>query len=87
MYDSFKIIDDAEILEGIVGGIGTLCTFILFRHILNFKKKSGIILGLSFLTTWILRKIVMNIYNNIKKIYKINNKIYNIKTNTTYINT
>ena len=79
MYNnSFKIIDDSEILEGIVGGIGTLCTFILFRHILNFKKKSGIILGLSFLTTWLLRKIVMNIYNNIKNVYKINDKIYKL---------
>lgn len=61
-----EYITDIQYFEGFVGAFGTIVSFVFFRRILSLKNMS-IIVGLSFLMTWILRKILMNIYIKLKK--------------------
>ena len=60
-----EYITDVQYFEGFIGAFGTIFTFIFFRRILKLKNMS-IIVGLSFMTTWILRKSLMNIYKKLQ---------------------
>ena len=60
-----KLITDVQYFEGFVGAFGTIFAFIFFRRILKLKNMS-IVVGLSFLTSWIVRKVSMNIYKELK---------------------
>ena len=63
MYSEFlnEYITDVQYFEGFVGAFGTILSFIYFRRVLKLKNMS-VVVGLSFLTTWILRKSLMNVY-------------------------
>jgi phosphatidylserine synthase len=76
-----EYITDIQYFEGFVGGFGSLFSFIFFQKVLKLQNISSIV-GLSFLTTWILRKVLMNIYIKLKN--KKANK-YNIKSVNLYI--
>ena len=60
---------DAQLIEGFAGAFGQIISYHFFNDIVfknNDLKNLNIVLGLSFLTTWIIRKIFMNIYVNSK---------------------
>ena len=60
-----KFITDVQYFEGFVGAFGTIFAFVFFRRILKLKNMS-IVVGLSFLTSWIVSKVSMNIYKELK---------------------
>lgn len=76
MYSEFlnEYITDVQYFEGFVGAFGTILSFIYFRRVLKLKNMS-VIVGLSFLMTWILRKVLMNIY---VKLRNDNENKYNV---------
>ena len=76
MYSEFlnEYITDVQYFEGFVGAFGTILSFIYFRRVLKLKNMS-VVVGLSFLTTWILRKSLMNVY---VKLRNDNENKYNV---------
>lgn len=76
MYSDFlnEYITDVQYFEGFIGAFGTILSFIYFRRVLKLKNMS-VIVGLSFLMTWILRKVLMNIY---VKLRNDNENKYNV---------
>lgn len=76
MYSEFlnEYITDVQYFEGFIGAFGTILSFIYFRRVLKLKNMS-VIVGLSFLMTWILRKVLMNIY---VKLRNDNENKYNV---------
>lgn len=76
MYSEFlnEYITDVQYFEGFVGAFGTILSFIYFRRVLKLKNMS-VVIGLSFLMTWILRKSLMNVY---VKLRNDNENKYNI---------
>lgn len=80
MYSDYinEYITDVQYFEGFVGAFGTILSFVYFRQILKLKNMS-VVVGLSFLMTWILRKFLMNIYLKLRndKVNKYNVKIMN----------
>ena len=83
-----EYITDVQYFEGFVGAFGTILSFTFFQRILKLKNMS-VIIGLSFLMTWILRKVLMNIYNKIDKEntnkYNLSIGNYNVKGINMYI--
>lgn len=77
MYSEFlnEYITDVQYFEGFVGAFGTILSFIYFRRVLKLKNMS-VVVGLSFLMTWILRKLLMNLYvklrNDSENKYNVN---------------
>jgi hypothetical protein len=77
MYSEFvnEYITDVQYFEGFVGAFGTILSFIFFRRVLKLKNMS-VVVGLSFLMTWILRKLLMNLYvklrNDSENKYNVN---------------
>jgi hypothetical protein len=59
------LIDDTQIIEGIIGGLGTGFSSLLFKHYLKINMFLAIILA--WMLTWFLRKIFINFYNEYKK--------------------
>lgn len=76
MYSEFlnEYITDVQYFEGFVGAFGTILSFIYFRRVLKLKNMS-VVVGLSFLMTWILRKSLMNVY---VKLRNDNENKYNV---------
>ena len=76
MYSEFlnEYITDVQYFEGFIGAFGTILSFIYFRRVLKLKNMS-VVVGLSFLMTWILRKSLMNIY---VKLRNDNENKYNV---------
>jgi hypothetical protein len=77
MYSEFvnEYITDVQYFEGFIGAFGTILSFIFFRRVLKLKNMS-VVVGLSFLMTWILRKLLMNLYvklrNDSENKYNVN---------------
>ena len=63
MYSEYlnEYITDVQYFEGFIGAFGTILSFTYFRRVLKLNNMS-VVVGLSFLMTWILRKSLMNIY-------------------------
>lgn len=76
MYSEFlnEYITDVQYFEGFIGAFGTILSFIYFRRVLKLKNMS-VVVGLSFLMTWILRKSLMNVY---VKLRNDNENKYNV---------
>ena len=76
MYSEFlnEYITDVQYFEGFIGAFGTILSFIYFRRVLKLKNIS-VVVGLSFLMTWILRKSLMNVY---VKLRNDNENKYNV---------
>jgi hypothetical protein len=83
-----EYITDVQYFEGFIGAFGTIISFIFFHRVLKLKNMS-VIVGLSFLITWILRKILMNVYvklrNGNENKYNINIMNNEIKGVNLYI--
>lgn len=83
-----EYITDVQYFEGFVGAFGTIISFTFFQRILKLNNMS-VIIGLSFLMTWILRKVLMNIYTKIDKEntnkYNLSIGNYNVKGINMYI--
>jgi hypothetical protein len=60
------LIHDREYFEGFVGAFGTILSFYVFRQLFDVDDNLGILLGLTFITTWLIRKMGMNIYTHMK---------------------
>lgn len=77
MYSEFlnEYITDVQYFEGFIGAFGTILSFIYFRRVLKLRNMS-VVVGLSFLMTWILRKSLMNLYiklrNDTENKYNVN---------------
>lgn len=70
------IINNEEIIEGIVASIFFPITILFFK---NFEKDAFIKYSiLSWFTTWVLRKMAVNIYKVFVKKYKFKNYYYSI---------
>ena len=76
-----EYITDVQYFEGFIGAFGTIISFVFFRRVLSIKNMS-IIVGLSFLMTWILRKVLMNYYVKLKN---DNTNKYNVSIGNNYI--
>ena len=76
-----EYITDVQYFEGFIGAFGTIISFVFFRRVLSVKNMS-IIVGLSFLMTWILRKVLMNYYVKLKN---DNTNKYNVSIGNNYI--
>jgi len=76
MYYAFlnEYITDVQYFEGFIGAFGTILSFIYFRRVLKLKNMS-VVVSLSFLMTWILRKSLMNVY---VKLRNDNENKYNV---------
>jgi hypothetical protein len=77
MYSNFlnEYITDVQYFEGFVGAFGTIISFVYLRRVLKINNMS-VVVGLSFLITWILRKSLMNLYvklrNDSENKYNVN---------------
>ena len=77
MYSEYlnEYITDVQYFEGFIGAFGTILSFIYFRRVLKLRNMS-VVVGLSFLMTWILRKSLMNVYvklrNDSENKYNVN---------------
>lgn len=60
------LITEDQYLEGLVGAFGTLFSFFFFRRLLGLKTNISVIVGLSFIVAWFIRKMFMNLYAKIK---------------------
>ena len=71
------VINDNEYFEGFVGALGTIVSYFVFRQLFDENKNMGIVLGLTFISTWIIRKIGMNIYKDLKDELDVESSIFN----------
>lgn len=59
-------ISEVQMFEGFVGAFAAYIAFYLLRR--NYKSKNiGIVAGLTFLISWVFRKIFVNNYSFLKK--------------------
>jgi hypothetical protein len=90
MYSEFlnEYITDVQYFEGFIGAFGSILSYTYFRRVLKLKNMS-VVVGLSFLMTWILRKSLMNVYlkliNDSKNKYDVNIMNNNVKGVNLYI--
>lgn len=59
------LIDDTQIIEGIIGGLGTAFSSLLFKRYLKVSMFLAIVLA--WMLTWFLRKIIVNVYTDYKR--------------------
>lgn len=67
------IITDIQYFEGFTGALGGIVAYIFLHNILRVKN-IGVVIGLSFIISWLFRKIMMNYYTELK-IKKQKNKL------------
>lgn len=72
--DEYQLLDDNQYFEGFMGALGTMVSFFVFRKIFDLSTNMGIVLGLTFISTWLIRKMGMSIYYQVKKDLKQKNK-------------
>lgn len=70
----YTILTEVEYFEGFVGALGTMISFFIFRQMFDLNNNMGIVLGLTFISTWLMRKIGMSVYFHMKEELKIKNK-------------
>ena len=70
------LINDNELIEALIGGIGFFIIMWFFRGYLklNWLQRAGVI----FPCVWVIRKIGMNIYKYVKTTRKISDTKFNI---------
>tara|TARA_Y100000287_G_scaffold164259_1_gene145404 strand:- start:328 stop:573 length:246 start_codon:yes stop_codon:yes gene_type:complete len=76
-----EIINHQQIVEGITASIFVPLTIIFFRYFNKkyFKSESFFIVSMSaWFTTWIIRKISVNVYSYLKEKHDWENKIYHL---------
>ena len=76
--DEYQLLNDNQYFEGFMGALGTMVSFFVFRKIFDLNTNMGIVLGLTFISTWLIRKMGMSIYYQVKKDLKQENKTLNI---------
>ena len=70
----YTILTDEQYFEGFVGALGTIVSFYIFRRLFDLNNNLGIVLGLTFISTWLIRKMGMSIYYHMKQELKIKKK-------------
>ena len=70
----YTILNDEQYFEGFVGALGTMISFFVFRQLFDLNNNMGIVLGLTFISTWLIRKMSMSIYFHVKEELKIKKK-------------
>ena len=70
----YPLLNDNQYFEGFMGALGTMVSFFVFRKIFDLNTNMGIVLGLTFISTWLIRKMGMSIYYQVKKNLKQENK-------------
>ena len=70
----YTILNDEQYFEGFVGALGTMISFFVFRQLFDLNNNMGIVLGLTFISTWLIRKMSMSIYFHMKEELKIKKK-------------
>ncbi len=75
------LLSDENIIEGIIGAVSLALVAIILRRIIHAPR--SIILGMSFIISWFLRRIGVNIYLYLKekRLVSINALKYNIGKN------
>jgi hypothetical protein len=72
-------VTDNELVEGVFGGIAVV---IFIRYYEKYLLKSKLSIPLSGFIGWMLfwwtRKMLMNVYKELKKKYRVSDKIYDI---------
>ena len=66
MKQKILLINDEQLVEGLIGAFGTATNSLIFKYI--FKLNTFLSILLAWIFTWFLRKIVINSY----KTYKTN---------------
>lgn len=75
----YNLLNDEQYFEGFVGALGTIVSFFVFRQLFDLNNNNmGIVLGLTFISTWLIRKMGMNIYHHLKEELKIKKKKFTI---------
>lgn len=78
----FILLRDKEYFEGFVGAFGTMISFFVFRQLFDLSENMGVVLGLTFISTWIIRKMGMNVFNHVKKELELDE--YKLHINEVY---
>lgn len=65
MTEKILLINDEQLIEGIIGAFGTAMNALIFKYI--FKLNMFLSILLAWLSTWFLRKIIINFYRTMKK--------------------
>ena len=56
-----EYISDVQYFEGVISTFGKIISFVFFLRVLSIRN-IRIIVGLSFLSTWVFRKLLINYY-------------------------
>ena len=65
MTEKILLINDEQLIEGIIGAFGTAMNALIFKYI--FKLNMFLSILLAWLSTWFLRKIIINFYRTMKR--------------------
>ena len=65
MTEKILLINDEQLIEGIIGAFGTAMNALIFKYI--FKLNMFLSILLAWFSTWFLRKIIINFYRTMKK--------------------
>ena len=81
---TIQIINDSQIFEGLMGGIGSILAILVFKSTLNPSfKNSNIVFIISWSIIWWFRKITMNLYTSYKKLHNIEDKQFLIESKSS----
>ncbi len=72
------LLTDEHIIEGIIGAVSLALVAYSLSHIIHAPR--SIILGMSFIISWFLRRIGVNIYIYLKTHYNISIQPFSYKT-------
>ena len=64
MKQKILLINDEQLVEGLIGAFGTATNSIIFKYM--FKLNTFLSILLAWIFTWFLRKIVINFYKSYK---------------------
>ena len=72
------LLTDEHIIEGIIGAVSLALVAYSLSHIIHAPR--SIILGMSFIISWFLRRIGVNIYIYLKAHHNISIRPFSYKT-------
>ena len=83
---TIQIINDTQLFEGFMGGIGSILAVLVFKSSVNPSfKNTNIVFIISWCIIWWFRKITMNLYSSYKKINNIEDKHITIASSSSLL--